>query len=742
MKLPGALTRFEAVVSEERPLTALGDLGEPTFLGFLFAVEVRRLVRMGPATDPSGRLTPAHLLTLAQRAAAGGRVPASTPGEVRRLLRQAVDTVRGAGAWRIDRPLWWQPLPAADELEELWGSLDALLDDPVEIPGAPQALGSGGWLPIPALLPAAFCRALHRELEAADAAGALGLQAGTVGAGAEISASRSDEVRCLDGLEAKLLARLPRLAVLVQWSLGRLIPRLAAGLPGRSLHPPRTAMLARYPGLSGGFRPHLDNPGGEADNGRALSVVLYLNGGEPCAGGELALWRPGADPAAPPDAVLPPRGGSAVAFDSRAVPHQVRPLGPGPARWSLAIWLNEASQHDFERPPLPALSATDVLLPVAAPPLPRDTVLWHQLEDDDPAGTIVVGRSGSRVQRAGIVSTVYGAGAGLDRWCRHHFVRGFDHLVLVFDHLDEAAEAAAAERLRRTYPASRLTVWSSAELAVERWPRLAAETGLGPLLPFARQGASPQAVASRQTLNATAALHAAKTGELEGAPLDWLLHLDADELFDFPGPGRGGADAGEHFAALSAAGVELARYVNHELLLPASSSAQGASRPRFKRHPRLAAARLGPAGWARLAAALGMRQTDRRPYFNGYLNGKSAVAVAAGVAAAGVHGWTVSGAASRFLAGPAVLHFHFASADGYWRKYLAMAKTAEGDEVGLFEPCRTELTALELVRSLRRSRTDEETIRQRLLALRDEVAGFTAAEVEILEEAGLIFEPS
>jgi hypothetical protein len=746
LRLADRVTRFEAALAHrQRPLEAIAQLGEPRLLGLLFEIVVQRLVRMGPAADATGRLRPADLLGLAQQAAAAGAVGAECPARLRRILLRAERVLRLAGAWAQESPCWWQPLPAGDGLEELWGSLNALLDGsavslrPERLVAAfAVAAPAPGWLSIPALIPPALCRTLHEELETAHESGWLELQAGTVGQG-QVSAARADAVRYLDGLEDDLLRRLPRLAILVQWCLLRLVGRVAESLPGRALYAPRTAMLARYPAPSGGYQPHFDNPGGEADNGRELALLVYLNAPQQtCAGGELALWDAGTDSASPPGVVLAPAGGSVALFDCRSVAHQVRPLEHGPPRWSLAIWLNRAPQDDLALPSLPEPSLTDLLVAIDSPPLPAGRVLWHDLDGSGPGGTIQVRRTAGRSARAGVVATVYGAGAELESWCRHHIGVGFAHLILVFDRLEEAAEADSAARLRAAFPASQLTIWSTGELAAKRWRRLAAEPDLEELIDAARRGASAQAVAARQTLNASSALAVCRTDELGGAPLDWLLHLDADELFWLPGRGRGGSEAGEHFAGLSEAGVGSARYVNHELLLPR----RGGDPARFKRNPREARARLGTGGWQRLAEDLGMRQTDPRPYFNGYLNGKSAVASAVGVAAAGVHGWRVAAnPRPPFLAGPAVLHLHFASAESYCRKYLRMADSmaAAGE---LFEPCRTELMALDLVRSLRRSGADDDAVRKRLMDLRDSLTHFSDEEVGLLLEAGLILEPA
>ncbi|MCP3958543.1 MAG: 2OG-Fe(II) oxygenase [bacterium] len=723
------------LTADGNPLPALRRLAAPDRLELLFHVELCAAVRSGPGVN----VPPGRLLTVAGQAAASGALPLAAPSTLRRLLLRLETRLRDAGAWNAE-PLWWSPLAPPAPGEELWESL-LRFEDALPSRDRFAAASSERWLSIPDLLDPAFTATLHPALEQAHRDGTLDLERAGVGADGRVSASRSDFVTYLSGVEAGL--PLP-LAGLAQWCLRRLGRTLASTLPGKPVFPPQQAMLARYPAPSGGYHPHLDNPGGADDNGRTLTLVVYLNGpDEECTGGEIALWRPGNSTAEPATAMLPARGGSAVLFDARAVAHQVQPLAAGPARWALILWFSDAPQSP-PAPPLPELSLTDVLLPVDEPPLPEDTVLFHEVDQHGPVGEIVVRTVTPERPRVGIVSTVYGRGAvpegdlRLDDWCEHHLALGVDHLVLIFDHLGEPEEAATAERLTGRYPPDRLTVWAGAELAEKHWSVLPASQR-AELEPIARGGSSSHAVAARQTLNAGVALAAAKGDDLGGAPLDWLLHLDADELFHPQGDGRGGASLRRHFTAASDAGLRRLRYLNHELL-PRCPGAM----PRFKLNPRLAAARLGPVGWSKMVAYLEMAQTDPRPYFTGYFNGKSAVAVDAGRCAAGVHGWSVEPddpAADRTLAGPCVLHFHLASARAFRAKYLAKAGAEPPAGPLPFDPSPVEVATLDEIRSLRRDGVEEEDIGERLLELHRRMTSFDEDELELLAEAGLVLSP-
>jgi hypothetical protein len=737
-----------ALTAGKDPVPELEQLGDPWDLHLLLYLQLCRAVKMGPPSEQHGDIAPLSLLSIAQRAAECGVVPCATPHAMRQVLAQAELEVRRLGAWRDEVPLWWQPLPPPTPLERIWSDWQENQDGPLSLPTEQQLQDAfrvdrpPRWLPLDAVVDRPTVCQLCLELETAHAQGRIRLQRGRVGSRGQLSPGRTDWVTYLAGTEGAWLTAAPTFAAFVQWCLSHLSDGLAGAMPGRRLAAPERVMLARYPAPSAGFAAHLDNVGGEHDNGRALAIVLYLNSPQrACIGGELLIWEVGTSTAGPPTAALPPAGGSGVVFDARQILHQVQPVREGPARWAIVIWLSDAHEP-VPQPTLPALTATDVLLPVADPPLDRDIMLLHRLDDDASTGRIDARRVPAAPLRMGIVSTVFRGGADLDRWCAHHFSLGIDHIVLAFDHLEEPQEATDAARLRAIYPPARLTIWSGQDLMCSGWHGLDLNGDLAGLKHLAAAGSSSAAVSARQMLNATAALCAAQEGRLgEEGPLDWLLHLDCDELFYLQGAARGGTTLAEHLAVAQAAGLRLIRYVNHELLLPHSTGTS----PRFKVNPTLAAAHLGPVGWSETVHALQMSQFDARPYFAGYLNGKSAVAVRAGSRAAGVHSWALDGphstAHSAFLAGPCVLHFHFATPGAFRQKYLAIAADPLPLEERPFAPSPAEVAALEAIHSLQEAAAGPADIARRLDALYDRLTSFSEVAIEVLEEAGLLVRP-
>lgn len=736
-----------AAAKESSP-ARLRELAAPDALDVLFRVALGTAVRRGPrAAAEVG--SPAGILALAAAAARAGALPLATVAALRDGLERVADELRRSGAWSEAAPLWWSPLPEPDRLERLWrelGSAEAATGAWVGAPpaeGAREILsgaGDGGrlWLAWPGALPPPLLKRLHGELATWSEGGGLALRSAGVGRSKRRSERRNDEVRYLTGLEPDLLSGAPTLAVVVQHLLDRVEPGLRALLPNRPVHAPQTAMLARYSAPNAGFAAHLDNPGGDDDNGRALSLVLYLNPPDrPCRGGDLALWPAGPfTEDEPPAVVLPPDGGSAVLFDARSVPHAVTPLEPGPDRWTLVLWLSEEPRRP-PRPlvPVPDLRTADVLRAVADPPVAPGTVLFRRVA---PAGASALRPAPGRRPRAGLVATVREAGETLETWCRHHLALGFDRILLVLDGPEGSAggdDAEALRALRRSPGGDRVEVWSPAEAGAHR-RSLQPFDGRDDLFAAAERGTATWAVAARQALNATAALAAARA-----AGLDWLVHLDADELLVLEGAGRGGATLAEHFAAAEAAGWPALRYLNHELLLP--------WRPgealRFKRNPAQAAELLGPGGWRQLARHLAMEQGDRRPYFRAYWNGKGAAAVAAASHAAGVHGWHVPGAPEApLLAGPSVLHLHLPTAGAFRRKYLRVAE-AEGsldDPIRPFPPSALERAAVERIGAARSSGAPAGSVAASLEALYAETTWFAPREIELLEAAELLWTPS
>ena len=152
---------------------------------------------------------------------------------------------------------------------------------------------------------------------------------------------------------------------------------------------------------------------------------------------------------------------------------------------------------------------------------------------------------------AAIVSTVKDVDQSAVSWCRYHLSVGFEHLYLYFD--DPSEHQAMLTTLHAHFSSDVLTLVPHDASLLKEWSAL---PGVEALLPRAATE-----VQTRQQLNAR---HAMALAVSRG--LDWLLHIDADELFD---PGVSGdplaiSKVCKHFADLEDAGVETFCYVNFE----------------------------------------------------------------------------------------------------------------------------------------------------------------------------------
>ena len=672
-------------------------------------------------SSPSDELTPARLLYLTQTLARVGSVTFSFENQLRQQLEGYEQQLVQARLWPTDLPLWWHPLPPPSSMARLHQSLGDHITAQLK-----QACASFERASIIIdMLPADFLAMLWQELETARQDDVLDFQREGTGAEGKISRHRWDEVTYLSGHEPKITARLPHLALLIQFFRYHLFEHLDLPL---DCAPPNNAMLARYPAPSGGYNTHMDNPGGKNENGRTMTLVMYLNpSAYACSGGELAVWL---DQGQEPQLRHRPIGGSAILFDARKTPHRVYPLEKGHHRQSLTFWFNNRLPQPMAfKPRPPKLSNAQLLVNrPSLPSLPENHLCFHFLNESGDSGSIEALKASSETARIGIVSTVYGAGASLDKWCDWHFGLGIQHIYLIFDHLSEEAENKIAQRLQKKW-GDRITLACGETFLARQWPELERDQNSEDLYELAGTGSSAAAVCARQTLNASWALHHAKGRK----NLDWLVHIDADELLHPASPGGPGSNLGQCFATASEAGYHLIRMINHEFM-PGKPA-------RFKMNPSLASARLGKQGW--ISTLQAMEIGRRGYYFNGYRNGKSAVSVAHARAAAGVHGWYLEKEANNhntcYLAGPSVLHFHFSTPDRFCQKYLLIAtRQAQGNQ--LFEASPVEEEALTLIQEAREQGLSDQELETRLKELHGQITRISQQDRVLMEASGLVFQ--
>ena len=221
-----------------------------------------------------------------------------------------------------------------------------------------------------------------------------------------------------------------------------------------------------------------------------------------------------------------------------------------------------------------------------------------------------------------IVTTVKGVQSSIDAWVSYHLALGFVHLFVYFD---DPVECSSIDLLAR-FPSSRVSPIPHDDRLRAAWRELPDSEHCLPRA-FDAGNRVGSGLNLRQELNAR---HAMRLAHSRG--LDWLLHIDGDELFY---PGLSG-DAQSHFSGLANAGVEVFCYINHEGVPETAHTEEPFSEVTlFKRNmdavPRTATARAAGTFWT--------DRVDAHSYFLYYDNGKSAARVRPGVRPLSPHEW-------------------------------------------------------------------------------------------------------
>jgi hypothetical protein len=250
--------------------------------------------------------------------------------------------------------------------------------------------------------------------------------------------------------------------------------------------------------------------------------------------------------------------------------------------------------------------------------------------------------------RVAIVTTLRNAGPALDSFIAYHRAIGFAHLFLFFDDPDDPD-------LRRAGAMPDVTAIPVDSALREEWRKLRG---------YGRFGAFVDSeVMSRQLLNVELAMDLARASGHE-----WLLNIDADELFFSPRE-----TATQHFEALTATAFETIQYLNYEAV-PVRDEVRD-----FFHEVDLFKPPLGPARSHLGAALLHAEETvpQLKPFFHFYSNGKSAVRLTGELLEPfGVHEFRriagntkVASSAAQFI-----LHYACCGFESFWTKYVTLGR--------------------------------------------------------------------
>lgn len=218
-------------------------------------------------------------------------------------------------------------------------------------------------------------------------------------------------------------------------------------------------------------------------------------------------------------------------------------------------------------------------------------------------------------QRVAIVTTLKNVGPMLDSFITYHLSVGFEHIFLFFDDPDDPSIPVAQMF-------SKVTAIRHDEELREKWRHTNSYRIFGNIREYL-----DMEVMSRQVLNVEVALQLSRE-----KGIDWLLHIDSDELFYSPGK-----SAGEHFQAMTDQGLHRVVYPNHEGI-PESCDIEDPFKEvtLFKKNTYALAGRTMSAQQDELIKSFPQME---KKYFLFYSNGKSATRVSEDVLPIGVHGF-------------------------------------------------------------------------------------------------------
>src|SRR6185312_3882881 len=250
-----------------------------------------------------------------------------------------------------------------------------------------------------------------------------------------------------------------------------------------------------------------------------------------------------------------------------------------------------------------------------------------------------------------ITTTVKDCKPYLDIFLAHHFSIGFDH---IFMFLDDPLN----ETVNPPIDNARITVIKNDEELQMRWKKLRCYKHLGKF----RQ----TDLSARQILNVNVALEMARQQKI-----DWLLHIDIDELFYSPEQ-----DIKEYFQRLSADKIAGISFLNHEAI-PARTNATDIFRETtlFKKN--------FTALNDRQKNVLQRLMVENSTYFNFYGNGKSAVKVTKTANCYSAHDFNLGffnrlnpfagrKKTNHSLPLPGILHYACCNFDLFWSKYQTL----------------------------------------------------------------------
>ncbi len=238
-----------------------------------------------------------------------------------------------------------------------------------------------------------------------------------------------------------------------------------------------------------------------------------------------------------------------------------------------------------------------------------------------------------------LATTLCDAEQTLVSFVRYHLHIGIDHLFLFFDNPNDAS-------FERVDDDPRVSCIFRDDALRRRWERVRRKT------PEKVHSFLDREAMARQQFNCAVAIEEALQRKI-----DWIIHIDSDELFYSPHE-----SVKDHFAALDEQGVDHCWYTNHEAI-PERFDVGDIFRDvtLFKTNSSTHARPLRPPSFAAIPPT----------WFHFYSNGKAAARVTDRLGVNGVHRFRVPPDAVSIGGGrtPAILHYPCCGFQHFRRKY-------------------------------------------------------------------------
>lgn len=247
--------------------------------------------------------------------------------------------------------------------------------------------------------------------------------------------------------------------------------------------------------------------------------------------------------------------------------------------------------------------------------------------------------------RTAIVTTLTNAEDVIDTFLDYHLKLGFDQIFLFFDNPNDEL----FEKLANT---DSICLFKNDNILRERWEETKAFDQFHPFI--------AKEVMARQILNMEIAIQ-----ECLNKGIQWLLHIDIDELFYSPKQ-----SIVEHFNAMEKKGIHNIQYLNHEAIPETIAIGDYFKEVSlFKRNAKTI-------NYQNEIIEQNIIKSTGDKYFLFYGNGKSACRIKNGTYPKGIREFE-NGSEQTIIHDPSILHYPCCGITHFYKKYQTLKKFSD-----------------------------------------------------------------